>query len=91
MALTLIDKLFLDRVTNYANEVMPDIDPQKTPISTQLEKLMPVLKEIAAEEKKTVEEIFIRYMDLASEAAIETNKKIKQKLDENNEFNIQIS
>jgi len=91
MALTLIDKLFLDRVTNYANEVMPDIDPQKTPISTQLEKLMPVLKEIAAEEKKPVEEIFIRYMDLASEAAIETNKKIKQKLDENNEFNIQIS
>lgn len=91
MALTEKDKLFLDRITSFANDVMPDIDPQKTQISVQLEKLMPIIKQIAAEEKVPVEDIFIKYMDLASEASIETNKKIKNKLDENNEFNIQIS
>ena len=91
MALTEKDKAFLDRITSYANEVMPDIDPQKTQISVQLEKLMPVIRQIASEEKCPVEDIFIKYMDLASEASIETNKKIKQKLDEDNELNITLS
>ena len=88
MALTEKDKIFLDRITSYANEVMPDLDPQKTQVSVQLEKLMPIIKQIAAEEKVPVEDIFIKYMDLASEASVETNKKIKQKLDEDNELNI---
>ena len=91
MALTEKDKIFLDRITSYANDVMPDVDPQKTPISAQLEKLMPIIKQIAEEEKVPVENIFIKYMDLASEASVETNKKIKKKLDEDNELNIQIS
>ena len=91
MALTEKDKIFLDRITSYANDVMPDVNPQKTPISAQLEKLMPIIKQIAEEEKVPVENIFIKYMDLASEASVETNKKIKKKLDEDNELNIQIS
>ena len=45
------DKDFLDRITGYANEVCADIDPQKTQISVQLERLMPILKEIKTEEK----------------------------------------
>ena len=52
---------------------------------------MPVIRQIASEEKCPVEDIFIKYMDLASEASIETNKKIKQKLDEDNELNITLS
>ena len=37
----------LKRINDYANEVMPDIDPQKTPISYQLDKLTPIMKKMA--------------------------------------------
>lgn len=79
--LTNEEKEFLDRVTSYANEVMPDLDPQKTHVSVQLEKLMPKLKEIAAEENVPVEDIFIKYMDLASKAFVLTNQKMKEDFD----------
>ncbi len=73
------DKIFLDRITEYANEVMADIDPdpQKTPISEQLEKLKPIMETISAETGTPVEDVFIRYMDLASEAAVEKQQKFK--------------
>lgn len=73
------DKIFLDRITEYANEVMADIDPdpQKTPISEQLEKLKPIMETISSETGIAVEDIFIRYMDLASEAAVEKQQKFK--------------
>ena len=73
------DKIFLDRITEYANEAMADIDPDptKTPISEQLEKLKPIMETLAAESGESVEDVFIRYMDLASEAAVEKNQKLK--------------
>lgn len=74
------DKEFLDRITSYANEVCADIDPQKTQISVQLERLMPVIKEIADETGNSVEDIFIRYMDLASEAMVKTEEKLQESL-----------
>ncbi len=74
------DKEFLDRITAYANEVCADIDPQKTQISIQIERLMPIMKEIAEETGKTPEDIFIRYMDLASEAAVLTEQKLQESL-----------
>jgi len=90
MSLSAKDRKLLERISNYAEEVMPNIDPQKVRISEQLDKLMPILKQIAEEENEPVENIFIKYMDIASVASIETNKKIKAKLDENNELNIQL-
>lgn len=60
------DKNFLDRITAYAEEVMADMDSEKTRISVQLDKLRPIMEEIAAEQKIAVEDVFIRYMDLAS-------------------------
>lgn len=81
MSLTQNDREFLDRITNYANEIMPDIDPQKTQVSFQLEKLRPVMEEIAKEQGVSLEEIFIRYMDLASVASVETSKKMNAELD----------
>lgn len=57
---------FLQRVNLYAENVMADIDPQKTLVSEQLGKLQPILREIASEEGLPVEDIFIRYMDLSS-------------------------
>ena len=73
------DKMFLDRITEYANEAMADIDPdpQKTPISEQLEKLRPIMETLAAETEQPLEDVFIRYMDLASEAAVEKQNKFK--------------
>ncbi len=73
------DKIFLDRITEFANEVMVDIDPdpQKTPISEQLEYLKPIMETISKETGEPVEDVFIRYMDLASEAAVQKQQKFK--------------
>ncbi len=70
------DREFLNKIYNYANEVMPDIDPQKVPVSKQLEKLRPILQEFAMIEGKPVEEIFIKYMDLATENSVAYEKKM---------------
>ncbi len=71
------DKLFLERIGNYAEEVMADMDtnPEKTRISIQLDKLKPIMEEIAAEENVAVEDVFIRYMDLASQAGVKKQEE----------------
>jgi hypothetical protein len=68
------DKKILDRINEYADVVLKDFDPQKTRVSFQLDKIRPIMEEIAKEQGKSVEEIFIKYMDLNSEvtAARET-------------------
>ena len=75
--MTAEDKAFLDRITEFSNEVMKDIDPDPrvTPISEQIEYLRPIMETISAETNTTLEDVFIRYMDLASEAACEKQKK----------------
>lgn len=72
------EKELLDKINDYANEVLADIDPQKTRISVQLEKLRPIMEEIAKEKGITVEEIFIQYMDLASEASLKRENDFKE-------------
>lgn len=71
------DRKILNRINEYADNVLKDFDPQKTRISFQLEKLKPIMEEIAKEQNKSIEEIFIKYMDLASEAAAVTNTKFQ--------------
>ena len=56
-----------ERISSYAEEVLKDIDPQKTQVSVQLDALRPVMEEIAKEKGMSLEDIFILYMDLASE------------------------
>ena len=80
MALTQEDRMFLDRIARYAREAMPDLDPQKTPVSVQLDRLMPVFEEIAGEQNTAVEDILIRYMDLASEAFVASSEKMQELL-----------
>ena len=58
------DKVILDRINEYADRVLKDFDPQKTRVSFQLEKLRPIMEEIAKEKGVSLEEIFIKYMDL---------------------------
>ncbi len=64
------DRKFLERINLYAEDVLGDIDPQKTQVSVQLEKLKPLMEIIAKEENTTVEEVFIHYMDVASDFAV---------------------
>ncbi len=73
------DKIFLDRITEFANVEMADIDPDptKTPISEQLERLKPIMETLAKETGMPMEDVFIKYMDLASEAAVEKQQKFK--------------
>lgn len=71
------ESVILDRINEYADKVLDGIDPQKTQVSFQLEKLKPIMEEIAKEENKSVEEIFILYMDLASERSVVTERKFQ--------------
>ena len=71
------DREFLNQIMDYANEVMGDVDPEKVRISEQLEKLRPILQKLAIVYKMPVEDVFIKYMDLATEAALEQNKKFE--------------
>ena len=68
------NKEILDRINKYAEEVLADIDPQKVQVSVQLEKLKPIMEEIAKEKNMDLSDVFILYMDLASEAGVQRQK-----------------
>lgn len=70
----------LQKINAYAEKALADIDPQKTPISYQLETLKPVMEEIAKEKRMTVEDVFILYMDLASEVAVKAETQFQAEL-----------
>lgn len=81
------NRKLLERINAYAENVLGEIDPQKVQVSVQLEKLRPVMEEIAAERNMDLEDVFILYMDLQSEASCATNQKLKDSLqDINNGF-----
>lgn len=81
------NRKLLERIHAYAEDTLGEIDPQKVPVSVQLEKLKPVMEEIALEKNMSLEDLFILYMDLQSEASCATNQKLKDSLqDINNGF-----
>lgn len=79
------NRKLLERINNYAENVLGEIDPQKTQVSVQLEKLKPIMEEIAAEKNMSLEDMFILYMDLQSEASCVTNQKLKDSLQDIND------
>ena len=81
------NKEILDRINEYAEKALADIDPQKTRISFQLETLKPVMQEIADEKGMSLEDVFILYMDLASEASVEAQNQLQATLDEDEKAN----
>lgn len=81
------NKEILDRINAYAEEALADIDPQKTRISFQLEALKPVMQEIAAKKGMPIEDVFILYMDLASEASVEAENQLQATLDNDENAN----
>ncbi len=74
----------LQRINAYAENVMGDIDPQKVQVSVQLDKLKPIMETIAAEQNMSLEDLFILYMDLQSEAACATEAKLREDLQDLN-------
>lgn len=70
----------LERINAYSESVLGEIDPQKVQVSKQLEQLKPIMEEIAREKNMSIEEIFILYMDLQSEASCESQKKLSDSL-----------
>ena len=79
------NKALLARINSYAENVLGDIDPQKVQVSVQLEKLKTILEEIATERGISMEDMFILYMDLQSEASLATSKKLEESLQDLNE------
>lgn len=80
--MTAEDKEFLDKINEFAEKELGDIDPQKTHVSEQLEKLRPIMQNLAMEYKMPVEDVFIRYMDLASEANAAADAEFRSKYGE---------
>ena len=75
----------LERINAYAEEVMADIDPQKVQVSVQLDKLRPIMEAIAAEMEMSLEDFFILYMDIQSEASCLSDQKLRDELRDLNE------
>lgn len=86
--MTTEDFTFLNKINKYAEEVLGEIDPQKTHVSEQLDKLRPIMEDIAKETNTPLEDVFIRYMDLASEAKVLAEKEMKAKMGENYDFDM---
>ena len=79
------NKKILERINSYAENTLGEIDPQKVPVSVQLEKLKPIMAEIAEEKGISLEDMFILYMDLQSEASCQTQKKLEDSLQDLND------
>lgn len=80
------NRLILTKINAYAEKVLDGIDPQQTPISFQLEKLKPIMEEIAKEKNMSLQDVFILYMDLASEAAIIAEKQLQSDISDARTF-----
>ncbi len=76
------DREMLNRINTYAEDVLGDVDPQKTRISFQLDKLKPVMQEIAEEKNISLEDVFIKYMDLASQVTAKQDELLREDLAE---------
>jgi len=72
----------LQRINIYAEKVLADIDPQKTPVSEQLETLKPIMQEIADEKGMDIMDMFILYMDLATEASVIAEQKFQNDIND---------
>lgn len=80
--MTAENKAVWERINTFAEVALKDIDPQKTQVSVQLDALRPVLEEISKEKGISLEDMFILYMDLASEAGVEAEAKFQEEMNE---------
>lgn len=74
----------LSRINAYSEQVLGEIDPQKVPVSEQLDKLKPIMQEIADEKGMSLTDLFILYMDIQTEAACLSQQKLRDSLEDIN-------
>ena len=79
------NRIILQRINAYVEEVMGDIDPQKVQVSVQLDKLKPIMETIAAEKNMSLEDFFILYMDIQREASCLSDQKMRDSIQDLNE------
>lgn len=80
------EKAMIKRINDFAQSALGDIeDPQKVPVSMQLDKLKPIFETIAKEEGISLEDMFIKYMDLQSELSVLTQNKLQESLQDINQ------
>lgn len=72
----------LDRINEYADKVLEGVDPERTKVSERLAQLRPVMEELAKEYNKSLAEIFVIYMDMNTETAVEEEKDYQRKINE---------
>jgi len=82
--MTAENRKILERINAYSEKVLGDIDPQKVQVSVQLDKLKPIMQEIADEKNMALEDVFILYMDLQSEASCQSESKLRESLQDIN-------
>lgn len=76
--MTAQDREFLNEINTFIEENMADINPEKVRISEQLDMLRPILQKLAMVHSLPVEEVLMKYMDLATMAAVEREAKFKE-------------
>ncbi|MGN0307491.1 MAG: hypothetical protein ACI4DN_04655 [Lachnospiraceae bacterium] len=76
------DREFLNQINAFVEEHMADVNPEQVRISEQLDMLRPILQKLALVYAMPVEEVFMKYMDLATEAAVERERKFKEEFKE---------
>ena len=76
--MTAQDREFLNEINTFIEENMADINPEKVRISEQLDMLRPILQKLAIVHSLPVEEVLMKYMDLATMAAVEREAKFKE-------------
>jgi len=75
------NKEILRRINEYSAKALADIDAQNTQVSYQLDKLRPIMEEIAKEKNMSLEDMFILYMDLQSEATVKREQEFQKELE----------
>ena len=78
------NKEILRRINDFSAKALADVDAQNTQVSFQLEKLRPIMEEIAVEKGMSLEDVFILYMDLQSEATLKRELEFQKELQDIN-------
>lgn len=75
----------LDRINTYADEVLKDVDPERSRVSDRLATLRPIMEQLAQEYHKSLAEIFVIYMDINTETSAAEEQNYQKKMSEMDE------
>ncbi len=75
----------LDRINEYADKVLADVNPERSRVSDRLAALRPVMEELAREYHKSLADIFVIYMDANTETSAAEEEKYQRKMREMDE------